>query len=82
MEPTEAVFERAIDVARDVCERHDVTLHAVKGRGRTRHVSNARKAVACALRMRTDLSIPEIGTFLNRDHTTICYLIGSAKKVA
>lgn len=79
MPPNAEQVERPADVARNVCAEYGVTIAAVKGRGRTTYLSRARKAVALALSRRTGLSAPEIASYLNRERSTVSYLLGRRK---
>ncbi len=61
-----------------------VSVADLTGRSRTRHVSEARQAVAYALRRRYPaLSLTSIGTILGgRDHSTIIYALAAAERRA
>lgn len=53
------------------------------GRGRQRHVAEARQAAAYALRQRTPLSLAAIGIEIGgRDHSTVLYAISAAERRA
>jgi chromosomal replication initiation ATPase DnaA len=53
-----------------IASEHGVTALEVLGRGRTKSVARARAHFAHVLRASTELSYPEIGRLLGRDHTT------------
>lgn len=61
-----------------------VSVVDLTGRSRARHVSEARQAVAYALRRSYPmLSLQSIGTLLGgRDHTTIIYALAAAERRA
>jgi len=61
------------DIIRITAERHGITVRAILGHRRTRHVVAARReAMAAAYVARPDLSLPDLARlFGNRDHTTI-----------
>ena len=65
---------KATLVARGVAMRHGLTLDRIKGRERTKAVTRGRVAVIVALREHLDMSYPEIGRMLRRDHSTIISL--------
>ena len=60
-------------ITRAVCKRTGVSLTILKSPCRSRHVVFVRQEImylACTL---TNLSLPAIGEFLNRDHTTVMH---------
>lgn len=60
-----------------------VTEADLTGRGRARHIAEARQAAAYVLRQRTPLSLVEIGKLLGgRDHTTMLHAVGAAEQRA
>lgn len=62
----------AQEILMAVARAHDVTMADLKGRVRWHRLSHARHhAVALLSQHRSDLSLPMIGSLLNRDHTTI-----------
>jgi len=65
---------KAALVARGVALRHGLTLDRIKGRDRTKAVTRGRVAVIVALREHLDMSYPDIGRMLGRDHSTIISL--------
>lgn len=70
------------DIAADVAERHGLTVKDLTGRGRTRHLSHARFEAfwLCRQEKRSDglhrWSLPAIGRFFGRDHTTVLHGCG------
>lgn len=61
----------ALDAARVIVARCSTTLDAVASRDRHHSVAQARHQIAAYLRVVKGLSTPEIGTLLDRDHTTV-----------
>ncbi len=60
-----------------------LTEDDLTGRGRARHIAEARQAAAYVLRQRTTLSLVEIGKLLGgRDHTTMLHAVGAAEQRA
>lgn len=59
-----------LHMAEQVATDTGVPLDLLLGRGRSKSVAHARRALYLALRME-GLSLPEIGSLLDRDHTTI-----------
>lgn len=54
-----------------VAKEYRVTPEAILGRSRLAHIARARLAVYRELRTKGGWSFPEIGHFMNRDHTTV-----------
>lgn len=52
----------------------------LKGKKRTKHISNARTKAIVALREDLGLSFPDIGENLRRDHTTVMQMYNRSKK--
>ena len=67
----------AIDaILRDVCERHGVTLSALRGVGRQRELTAARhEAIRLAHAARPELSMAALGRIFRRNHTTILHAL-------
>lgn len=61
-----------------VAESFGVTANAIMGKSRVSRVADARHVLAWVLRMSYRMTYPEIGTILDRDHTTI---ISAVRKV-
>ncbi len=64
---------RLADIARSVCRRTGVRLSEIRSKTKTRHIARPRQEImylACAL---TSLSMPAIGAYLHRDHTTVLH---------
>lgn len=60
------------DIARQVAERHGISVKALRGPSRVRNVAWARQ-VAMSVARSAGFSFPQIGTFFNRDHTTVMH---------
>jgi len=58
-----------------------VTVEQMRGRGKGPRVVEVRRIVAAYLRRR-GCSLPEIGRVLNRDHTSVLYLLRAPASVA
>jgi chromosomal replication initiation ATPase DnaA len=66
-------------VARAIAAEYQLPLATVLGRSRTSHISEARQALYSALRAQ-GLSLPAIGRFMQRDHTTVLYGIQAHRR--
>lgn len=76
---TEAVSIGSI--IRKVCEAYDVTVEDVRGKSRTKTISEARQVVMWMARQLTDESYETIGSELGgRDHSTVYYSIGKVEE--
>lgn len=64
-----------LPLATAIASKRAVPLVALLGRARTTSVSAARRELCFALRSVYGMSYPEIGWLLDRDHTTIMYLL-------
>lgn len=63
-------------LVREVCEDAAVSEPAIYSTNRRRHVARARQAAMWRIRKEMpDLSLPQIGRFFNRDHTTVIHAI-------
>lgn len=61
------------DVAEGVCIRFSMTMDQIRGVNATRHYARPRQIVMFLAREMTGQSLPQIGRYLCRDHTTIMY---------
>lgn len=68
-------------IAQAIAAEYCLPLSTVLGRSRYAHVAAARQALYCALRDH-GLSLPAIGRFMQRDHTTILYGIEAHRRRA
>ena len=68
-------------IARKVGERFGVDVEALRGKSRTKNVSDARQVVMWLTRQLTDATYEEIGRYLGgRDHATVSYGINAVEK--
>lgn len=58
-----------------VAEWFDISIKDILGYRRSRNIVNARSVVAFILRNNTSMSLPEIGTLINRDHTSVIHAV-------
>ncbi len=68
-----------LDLVREVCAAHHVTLGQVCGRARHMSIAQARHAVWTIVRIRFGLSYPEIGELFGVDHTTVMQGVRKAR---
>ncbi len=64
-----------IDVLRQVAAHYGLTPDVVRGSGRAREVVLPRQIAQYLIRDLTDHSLPEIGQFFGRDHSTVMHAI-------
>lgn len=64
-------------IARQVCQKHRISLDALKNKMRWASHVKARQEFCWRARRETGKSFPQIGAFINRDHTTVMH---SARK--
>lgn len=55
--------------------RHDVSQKDIIGRSHRRHIVAARTDAICLLYQHTQWSLPQVGRFIDRDHTTVLYAL-------
>lgn len=72
-EPILTARDIAKAVLSEVCAKHNVAVHHVMSKRRSRHVVAARHEVCWRLREETNWSLPQIGRFLGRDHTSVMH---------
>ncbi len=71
-----AIERRRKEIYADACELFDLTDDALNGRGRGRHIIQARRYVARRMRRECGYSLPQIGRRMGgRDHTTVMNLL-------
>ncbi len=69
------------DIIRKVCDAYDVKADDIKGKSRTKNISEARQVVMWMARQLTDESYENIGAELGgRDHSTVYYGISTIEK--
>lgn len=62
-----------------VAEWFDISIKDILGYRRSRNIVNARSVVAFILRNNTSMSLPEIGTLINRDHSSVIHAVRRIK---
>lgn len=62
-------------LARKYAEAEGYTLEFIQGKQRHSEVSRARGAVIWRLAKETDLTLPEIGAIVKKDHTSVLHAI-------
>lgn len=67
-EPVSVTVERILD---KVSRKYNIPIEDIKSRKRTKEVAAARHITIYIIRRLTDMSLPAIGKFMGRDHTTI-----------
>ena len=72
--------QEAVEVVCKVAAEHGVALSDLRGPGRRGRLAEARRRAAAAARARTDVSLPQLGRILNRDHSTVLSLVRTAEK--
>ena len=63
------------DIACRVAERHGLTVDDLRGSDRTKRVAWPRQEAMAAIRETGRYSLPRIGKFFNRDHTTVIHAV-------
>lgn len=76
MEVKKTPKEERNDRIAAIAQRHCVPMDEVLGVRRYRQVVRARRAIAIMLRAE-GLSTTQIGGYLQRDHTSVCNLLGT-----
>lgn len=71
--------ERKLLRVREVCAEAEVSYEAVMGRNNFAHVSRVRQRLFLEFR-EMGMSLPEIGRFFDRDHTTVLHGINAEKE--
>jgi hypothetical protein len=61
------------EVADAICEKHYITLDALRGYGRTRELVVARREFSFICYYKLGKSTSQIGKYINKDHTTIVH---------
>lgn len=73
-EPVGVTIEKILD---KVSKRYGISVEEMKGRKRTKEISQARHIAIYLIRNITDQSLPAIGRLFGRDHTTILSALDS-----
>ena len=62
-------------IVEKIAAYYDVSVDEIKGKGKTKQVATARQVAIYLMRKLTGLTLMEIGTVLNRDHSTVLHAI-------
>jgi chromosomal replication initiator protein len=62
--------ERILD---KVSRKYNIPVDDIKSRKRTKEIAAARHVTIYIIRRLTDMSLPAIGKYMGRDHTTILF---------
>ena len=66
----------AKDVVREVCHRHDVPIHDIFGKAKTRLVAAARREAIYRVKFeKPSVSSGQLGHWFGRDHSTILFAL-------
>lgn len=60
-------------LAAEICSKHDVTLAQLQSPIRMKHIVRARWELMYRANREIGATLPRIGHFLNRDHTTVLH---------
>ena len=66
--PVTETIEKIIEVT---ARKYDVTVEEILGTKRTKNIKTARNVAMYIAKQILDLSLPQIGKFMNRDHSTV-----------
>ncbi|GGB71866.1 chromosomal replication initiator protein DnaA [Deinococcus soli (ex Cha et al. 2016)] len=69
-----------MDVLRQVAAQFNMPPDVIRGSGRVREVVQARQVAQYLIRELTDHSLPEIGQFFGRDHSTVMHAISKVSE--
>jgi chromosomal replication initiator protein len=61
------------EIVEEVARFYNLDAALLRGRGRSKEVARSRQIAMYLARVETEASLPQIGTALDRDHTTILY---------
>ncbi len=76
-EPVSVTIDRILD---KVAKKYGITVEDIKGTKRTKEIAYARHISIYLLRKLTDMSLPQIGKLLKRDHSTIISSLKTVEK--
>ncbi len=68
---SEPVAMTADKIIGKVAQKYEVSIEDLKGSKRTKNIAHARHIAVYLLRELTDMSLPQLGKYFGRDHTTI-----------
>lgn len=71
--PLQKPYVWAMDIIVEVARAHGVTRADLTGLSRKGHITRARQEAYYLIRTLTSHSYPRIGSFFNRDHTTVLH---------
>lgn len=76
---------RVLQIMRDACDRHGVTLGELLGPSRSRLACRCRRSAMARVRGEVVIngrpaSYPLIGRWFNRDHSAVMYLLGACPR--
>lgn len=77
--PVEIKIEM-MDVLKQVASHYNMPTEAIRGSGRVRELVIPRQIAQYLIRELTDHSLPEIGQFFGRDHSTVMHAINKVTK--
>lgn len=67
---------KAANIVKAIATKHNLTVAEVMGNSRRRHIVNARQEAMAAIYTEFPMwSLPTIGRFFDRDHTTVLYSV-------
>lgn len=61
------------EIAEQVCAKHGVTVADIRGPHRPHKITRARHETFARIRRETSFSLPSIGRWFHKDHTTVLY---------
>jgi chromosomal replication initiation ATPase DnaA len=76
----DSLHREAVEVVCRVAAEHGLALSDLRGPGRRGRLVKARRCAAAAARAHTDVSLPQLGRILNRDHSTVLSLVRTAER--
>ena len=62
-------------ILKEICGYYNITADKIFGISKAKDIALPRQIMLYLIREMTDLSLPEIGKFVKRDHTTVLYAI-------
>lgn len=71
--------EQRIARIEEIAKRHRIPMTEVLGDRRYRQVVRVRRAI-CVMLRNEGLTTPQIGQYINRDHTSVLNLLGRTKR--
>ena len=76
-QPVSVTIDRILET---VAKKYAITVEDLKGTKRTKEIAYARHIAVYLLRKMTDMSLPQIGKLLKRDHSTIISSLKTVEK--